>query len=226
MFNLIRTRILANKNFAELYFWKVELENYLQWYNGKIDLYGIKSPRKNQKIVSFGSDLSNSVATWNKVFQERKYLNDLRLSKDAFINHRVCDIGSGPLPSALCFEKCDIYGTDHLIKEYGRIGFPMNVYENRYHFIDSKSETMPYPDNYFDAVISVNAIDHVDNFALTVLEIKRVLKENGKVRIHMHYHSRTDTEPIELSDKMVKGSFKWLKGFKKFILPIVSLGTL
>ena len=35
---------------------------------------------------------------------------------------------------------------------------------------------MPFEDGFFDAVISVNAIDHVNDFAETAKEIKRVLK--------------------------------------------------
>lgn len=74
---------------------------------------------------------------------------------------------------------------------------------------------MPFPDNFFDAVISVNAIDHVDDFEQTSKEIERVLKPSGKIRLHIHYHKKTSTEPLELSDKIVGDAFSWCKNFRK-----------
>ena len=94
-------------------------------------------------------------------------------------------------------------------------GFPIHIYESRAKFVYGFSENMPFPDNYFDAIISVNALDHVDDFNLTSNEIQRVLKPGGKLRFHLHYHLKTPTEPLELNDEIVINAFKWADNFKK-----------
>jgi SAM-dependent methyltransferase len=74
---------------------------------------------------------------------------------------------------------------------------------------------MPFENHFFDAVISVNAIDHVDDFFKTASEIIRVLKPNGKIRLHVHYHIKTQTEPLELNDTIVENAFRGIQNFKK-----------
>ncbi|MCX6717342.1 MAG: class I SAM-dependent methyltransferase [Candidatus Taylorbacteria bacterium] len=82
-------------------------------------------------------------------------------------------------------------------------------------FICSQSENIPINDNFFDVVISVNAIDHVDDLLKTSLEIKRVLKKDGILRMHVHYHKKTKAEPIEINDDIMKNVFSWCKNFNK-----------
>jgi len=152
--------------------------------------------------------------TWLKLHQEPKYLDDLMLDKMAFSGLRILDIGSGPLPSAQAFEDCEIYCLDPLLPEYAKLGYP-SCYGDRVKFTSGFSEKMPLKDNFFDAVISVNAIDHVDDIYKTALEIKRVLKPDGKIRIHAHYHKKTTTEPLELNDKVMGRAFNWCKNFRR-----------
>ena len=75
---------------------------------------------------------------------------------------KVLDVGSGPFPSALCFQGCDIYNLDPLMDKYIAAGYPLHCYESRARFVQAKAEAIPFEDGFFDAVISVNAIDHVD----------------------------------------------------------------
>ena len=44
------------------------------------------------------------------------------------------------------------------------------------------AEDMPFPRS-FDGLVSVNALDHVDDFEGTASEIRRVLKEDAVVRV-------------------------------------------
>jgi SAM-dependent methyltransferase len=129
---------------------------------------------------------------------------------------KLLDIGSGPFPSALAFKDCEIYCLDPLIPGYVAAGFPIHYYE-RVQFVSAPSEEIPCPDHFFDAIISVNAIDHVDNFEKTTQEIRRVLAPGGILRFHVHYHTSTPLEPIELNDQIMMGAFAWCPGFHKLI---------
>jgi hypothetical protein len=60
----------------------------------------------------------------------------------------------------------------------------------------------------FDAVISVNAIDHVEDFELAIAACEDVCELDGEIRIECHYHVPTVTEPIVLNDERVGSAFK------------------
>lgn len=199
---------------AELRFWHDTLRQYELWYRGKIKkLYGENSPRKIEKIIA-ASLKDSAILTWEKIHQQKKYLDDLELDRNAFKGMKLLDIGSGPHPSARVFKGAELYCLDPLIPRYAAAGFPLHYYDN-VKFVVSSAEKIPVVDHFFGAVISVNALDHVDDFEKSAQEIRRVLKKNGKMRFHLHYHTATTEEPIELTDSRVAGAFSWDTKFKK-----------
>lgn len=216
-----------NKKYnAEIQFWKEILVSYVAWYKGEVkELYGEPSPAEAEKIKAYTIEYS-AILTWQAAHQRKKYLEDLQLPDSAFENMKVLDVGSGPHPSALAFLNCDIYCLDPLLPLYMQTGFPIHIYEPRTKFVYGFSEKMPFENNYFDAVISVNAMDHVDDFNATANEIKRVLKPGGKLRFHLHFHPKTITEPLELNDNIVSKAFEWCDGFKKISESKIKRGTI
>ena len=94
------------------------------------------------------------------------------------------------------------------------MGYPLEVYEADTNFVNCKSERMPFDDDFFDVIISRNALDHVDNFEETGAEIKRVLRSEGALYLLINYHKPTRTEPQSLSDAEVIQVFGDL-GIKK-----------
>ena len=154
----------------------------------------------------------SSILTWHKLHQEVKYLQDLALAKDAFHGMRLLDVGAGPMASATCFKGADLYCLEPLLPRYLDAGFPIHYYNAR--FVCARSEAIPVADGFFDAVISVNAIDHVDDIAESAAEIKRVLKPGGLFRMHVHYHLATTCEPLAFTDEMFLHLFGWCPGLK------------
>lgn len=210
-----RIRQSKTKFEASIEFRKYILGQYEQWFLGELDiLYGERPPQNNQKIY-IGSLRENSIATWAKVHQENKYLDALILNKDVFKGMRVLDVGAGPIPSALVFDECEIYCLDPLLPEFHYLGYPFWSYSHRAKFVYGFSEKMPFPDDFFDAVISVNALDHVNDFNKTAQEIIRVSKSSAKLRFHLHYHPPSKLEPISLTDKIVMEAFKGCDNFQK-----------
>jgi SAM-dependent methyltransferase len=202
-----------DKEFAEIKFWRSQIEKYVSWYKGEIpELYGHPTPEN--KVKSATLELS-AILTFFEVHQKVKYRDDLRLDVGELAGMKVLDIGSGPFPSALCFEDCDVYSLDPLFDSYLTSGYPIHCYEARGRFVHAKAESMPFEGAFFDAVISVNAIDHVNDFQLTAQEVKRVLKPGGKFRMHVHYHPKTKAEPLELNDEVFLKHYSWVVGLNK-----------
>ena len=206
---------LEPKYHHEVDFWKTCLNRFHLWYDGELEtLFGEKPPMGSQKITAFNHEY-NVLLTWLKINQSPKYLEDLQLNETSFQGMKILDVGSGPFPSAQIFIDCKIFCFDPLIPVYIEAGYPIHIYDSRVKFVFGFSEKMPFEEDSFDAIISVNALDHVDDFEASVAEIKRVLKPGGKMRFHLHYHKETKTEPVELNDERVAKAFSWEKNFKK-----------
>ena len=199
---------------AELYFWKNEIKNYLKWFRGEEILYKTNPPTPDQ-IVKTSKEEHSAILTWFELHQKLKYIQDLKLSKDCFKGMKLLDVGSGPFPNSLIFEACEVYNMDPLISNYTELGYPISQYDSRATFIEGFSESIPMEDHFFDAVISVNAIDHVDDFEKTAQEINRVLKPGGLFRMHVHYHEPLLTEPVQITDDRFQSAFSWVKNLTK-----------
>lgn len=200
---------------AEADFWRMEILEYVAWYNGERSLYGVPPPGSDRKVRGFGQPL-DAVETWLNLHQLPKYPNNLSLASDALSGLRVLDIGCGPFPGLRAFAGCAIrVGVDPLVSIYENIGFPLGRWSNGYIYCQSKAETLPFPSNSFDAVVSCNAIDHVDDFARVAEEVQRVLKPGGKLCMQVHYHRPQITEPMELSDDIFVAHYGWISGLRK-----------
>jgi SAM-dependent methyltransferase len=204
----------TRKSDAELEFWRQEIVKYQHWFNGDLkSLYGVPSPDPSQKVTA--PNLKDaSVLTLHKLLCEVKYLENLDLSREAFCGKRVLDVGAGPMPGGTCFKQIQLYSLDPLVPDYVRAGYPIHYYHD-VHFVHASSENMPLSDGFIDVVIAVNSIDHVDDIRRTAMEIQRVLKTGGWLRMQVHYHRATVTEPLELNDEKIAGLFAWCANFRK-----------
>lgn len=86
-------------------------------------------------------------------------------------------------------------GLDPLVNEYYKIDGGTLSHKMKY--VCGYSEDMPFPDETFDFVFSINSLDHVDDLDETISEIKRVLKIGGICGIIVDAnHKPTVNEPI------------------------------
>jgi SAM-dependent methyltransferase len=203
------------KKRAESFFWKAELERYLRWYEGGAELQGMPPPSAEQRVTGHTPKV-NAALTFLRVGVFPRYLQALELAPDALVGKRVLDVGCGPFPSLLVFEGCEPHGIDPLVNRYRELGYPLDLWTGQgFHYHHAPAEAMPFPDEHFDAVVSVNAIDHVDNFAAVAAEIQRVLRRDALVRIQINYHPPTVTEPVSLDDSAVQKHYGWVPGLRK-----------
>lgn len=213
MKNIIDSFRQNTKYKAETTFWEDEIRQYLLWYEGSIDhLHTTPAPSPEQRIVA-DTSIHSAILTWTKLHQQPKYLQELQLDTLAFSGKRVLDIGTGPIPSATCFSGCELYALDPLLSAYRNLGFPYELYPE-VHFIEAYAEQLPFEDDFFDVILSVNAIDHVDSLKQVAKELQRVSKPDCFFAMHVHYHLSTICEPIEINDALFKSVFSWVNGLR------------
>lgn len=201
------------KQQSEARFWEYEIQRYISWYNGELPfLYYTPSPRPEERIVT-GNITESAILTWTELHQKPKYLDELQIAPADFSGKKVLDVGAGPIPSATCLEDCRIYSLDPLHSVYKALGFPQHLYPD-VTFIEAPAESIPVDNHFFDAIISVNAIDHVDDLPQVARELYRVAKPGCIFRVHVHYHPATVCEPVEIDDEIFSGLFGWVKGLR------------
>lgn len=211
---------------AEINFWIEEIKNYIKWYQGDIkEHYLTSSPTDEEKVVT--SNLKDSaILTWFQKHQKTKYLFDLKLTEDDFSGLKILDLGSGPFPNALGLKHINkLYALDPLLPDYLKAGFPIHYYEKT-SYIAAFAENIPIEDDFFDVVLSLNALDHFDDLNKTSAEINRVLKKDGFFIAHVHYHKSSITEPLEINDELFKQTFSWCHNLKKIYEKKEKFGSL
>ena len=195
------------KRAGELEFWRREIERYVQWLTGKrATLYGIPSPAPSE-IVAADTPGRSAILTWIRK-DASKYLAHLGVDAGIFRGRRVLELGCGPLPYALAFTECSIIGLDPLLPLYRAAGYPLESYPARLHYLCADGERIPLAKASVDAVVSVNAIDHVDDLLQVGREIDRVLVADGVLLIEAHYHEPQPLEPWALDDEIMAGLFR------------------
>lgn len=123
-----------------------------------------------------------------------RYLRDLYLTPESFDGQRVLDVGCGPHGGLIGFAGAERYGVDHLLDDYRALGYPLGDHGIDYR--TAPSEALPFEDRFFDVVVSVNALDHVDDVDRTMAEIGRVLRRGGRLMAQVNFHpSPTPAEP-------------------------------
>ena len=133
---------------------------------------------------------------WNKIFKKKgkvfiKVQEDIPKILSLFKKHnikKILDLGCGSGRHTVYFAKrgFDVFGID-ISKEGVNITRSWLKKENLQADlkIGSIYNKLPYPDNFFDAVISTNVIHHnkIQNIRKTIKEIERILKPKGLIFI-------------------------------------------
>lgn len=200
---VLRDRI---KHEAELRYWRGQLSLLHDWFvDGTSDWWGLPPVPAEKKLEPSSIWITNAILTIHQV--RPIYHERLQLERGAFKGERVLEIGCGPLAPILQFDDCERHGIDPLLDRYIHTGWP--IYDLEARLLNAHGEDLPYPDNWFDSVISVNALDHVDDFQAVAKEMIRVVKPSGRVIFEVEYHDQpTVTEPVALNDRVIADAFR------------------
>jgi SAM-dependent methyltransferase len=142
---------------------------------------------------------------WSRKLQEGKLDNQhygwlmtrpFHLEAEAYRGRRVLDVGCGPRGSLeWCAVAAERVGLDPLADGYRKLG----VKSHAMTYCCAPAEAIPFPDEHFDVVTCINALDHVDDVERATSEICRVLAPGGLLLLIVEIHPRpTIAEPHAL----------------------------
>lgn len=153
-----------------------------------------------------------NVKYWNLVVQDfYKYYN---LKKDA----KVLDVGCGKgfmlYDFKLNYPELNLKGID--ISQYAISNAIEQVKEN---LIVSSCDNIPFPDKYFDLVISINTIHNLDldGCAKSIKEISRVSNKHKFIIVDAYSNDDEKKRMFEwnLTAKTIMHKKEWIEFFKK-----------
>ena len=128
--------------------------------------------------LSFWAGKAKKEGTLLNHTYEQFYVSDFGISLEEYDGKRILDIGCGPRGSLEWADMASLrMGLDPLVNEYYKLDGGTLFHKMNY--VCGYSEDMPFPDEMFDFVFSINSLDHVDDLEETVSEMKRVLKVGG-----------------------------------------------
>jgi SAM-dependent methyltransferase len=124
------------------------------------------------------------------------------LGADDYAGSAVLDIGCGPCGSLEWATGArERVGLDPLADRYRRLANE----DQAMTYCAASSEAIPFPDSHFDCVSMFNSLDHVDDVAQTIREIKRVTAPAGRILLIVEIgHAPTPTEPHWLDRDVVR----------------------
>ena len=147
------------------------------------DTYKNYSDRLYEEIrqETYGEDIGQT--SWLTADESRKYCEMLDLSTDK----RVLEVASGSGGPAIFMANqtgCQLIGID--INENGienatRLAEQNGLADSMEFVLADASEKLPFPEASFDAIVSIDSINHFKNRDKVFLEFKRVLRPGGRL---------------------------------------------
>ena len=137
---------------------------------------------------------------------ERLMLAMAEETTDDFLKGKiVADFGCGPRGSLVWAGSALLrIGIDVLADRYAD-EFTGNIISHGMIYVKSTELVIPLPSGFVDILFTLNAMDHVDNFAHMCNEILRVLKPGGEFIGSFNLEEPASScEPQQLNEKVIK----------------------
>lgn len=142
-------------------------------------------------------------ANWRAMWsRDPRFFNAYQVARYEWISRLAGDVegkkildlgcGGGSLTYVLSSDGADVTGVDN--EELGVKFAEENLDsvdngELKYRFIQASAYELPFPDQYFDVVVSCEVIEHLSEPEKMLKEARRVLRDGGKIVLTTPYRS-------------------------------------
>lgn len=182
-------------------------------------------PALERPLAQNPSKMLSEIDFWHGICDDPNYepanryqgiLQDVfQLEDEFFVGKKMLDIGCGPKGSLDYFSMADLrIGLDPVAEGYLQFEVSRGITEH----VCAVAECMPFIDQAFQIVISLNSLDHVDNLDPVISEIDRVLSIGGYFILYTEIHDEpTITEPMVMTWDINKRFKNFREVFRKEI---------
>ena len=151
---------------------------------------GLKSRKEGHAFTlhHYMKTMFAKAETFNRVFLIDDYFIPMIGDKKEV---KIADIGSGMFSTTGNFlkgVKINLYPSDELADEY-MAGLKQHGIKPLFPIEKQNMENLTYPDNMFDIVHCVNALDHTENPDKAIKEMYRVCKKGGWIYLRHHFNT-------------------------------------
>ncbi len=136
----------------------------------------------------------------------KKYiLRMTELEEDYFNNKRIADFGCGPRGSLAWLDNTNIkIGIDINTDLYAD-HFSNAILSHDTIYVKSTEKVIPIPNDFLDVLVTMNALDHVDDLESMCNELVRVLKPGGIFAGYFNLEEPvSECEPQQLTEAIIK----------------------
>ena len=126
---------------------------------------------------------SKNVAVVEEYWNKYRFLKQIKKMCGIENGTKVLDVGCGISTVLHLLPEGNLFGVDPLADDYKKL----YKYPSSMSIVKADGENIPYNKNFFDVVISSNALDHTSDYKQVVKEIKRVLRPNSFFALTLEY---------------------------------------
>ena len=184
------------------------IRSYLLKFAGKLSIPGVKH---TSEFYYWYTQLKRDGGTFRNEWYRGIMLNIANEKDQAFVEDKViADFGCGPRGS-LCWadNAAQRIGIDVLIDKYRLLG----IDSQNMKYVQSSETSIPLESDSVDILITLNALDHVDNYEAMCSELRRILKPGGLLLGSFNLDENASVcEPQTLTEEKIKAGL--LKDFE------------
>jgi len=175
--------------------------------------------------TNWQNNLTSELSFWTNYFKTKsyKYVKEshllffkkwFKVPIEIFSEAIILDVGSGPSSHLYDIEARIKVAIDPLMDKYEKITKNYEFPNDDVIKLKGRGEELPFTSESFDFVFTFNGIDHWADWQKGILEIKRVLKKNGKLLLYVVF-DRPNPNPHH-PFCIDEDSIKWIEeqGFK------------
>lgn len=144
----------------------------------------------------------------------------------------MIEVGCGPYTNVRFVERAckpaHLVLSDPLIRTYVKFNmtFVKEAYKNCFcYFDDHPIESLPFKDNYFDVVIMINVLDHVQDALVCMDTVTRIVKPGGYFIIGQDLTNAADAERHPVGMRIghpIVLDASWFEPYLRYFDPVVN----
>lgn len=164
---------------------------------------------KQQVEIDFWKNVFNSQGQNYLAYRAEdayKILSPFGLKIDGFLSGNTLEVGCGLISMLEYYQGVNVWSIDPLVYKYNEI-IESSYLKDRHPITDVKyftveDEQIPFGYDNFNQIFCVNVLDHTSDPVLMLKEMKRTLRDNGRLYLQVNFDNNLSPAHYSLFNQM------------------------